>query len=360
MKAKEFSESLTNVDDKYIEEAAAAVPKAKQPASKTSAGLKAWRAVAIAASAVLVTGITLLGLGAAGAFDGAGASYNYVKEEEYYAPAYQADGGALYEEAAYENGSGGALEVPVTEGAGGTMESVADVNAKIIYTAYINLESTEFDKSYSAIEDLVKRCGGYFQNRSLSNHNGSYRTASMDIRIPVAQYGSFLEDISGTATVITKNENAEDVSEDYYDIESRLTTAKTKLKRLNQLLAEAENLEDIITIESSISETEWVVDSLQGALNNYDSRIEYSTVSISLEEVYSVKPNEAPKTFGERIAKSFTEGLADFGEAMGDIAVWFAGAWLWLLFILAINAAIIIIIVVSVKKKNKKRAETEE
>lgn len=359
MKANEFSDSLTNVKDAYVEESATY----KKPATSGNKGLKAWRAVAIAASAVLITSITIGIIAGTGIFDGAGSS---AKSSDYYGGAvydgYYAEEavpmeapaltGAAYEKEAgggsYSNGTGSSLD---------TLESAKDTSAKIIYTADLRLQSTEFDDSLASIEELVKSCGAYFESKNVSKSSGSYRTANMTIRIPVERYDEFLGQIGGVAKVTSENQYAEDVSDSYYDIQSRLETAKTKLKRLQELLAQAEDMEDIITLESAISETEWTIDDLQGVLNHYDSKVQYSTVSMTLTEVYKITTTEAPVTFGEKIGKAFKEGIEGFGEAMGDLLLWFAESWTWLLFILGINAVIVIIIVACVKGKNRRRAK---
>ena len=48
-----------------------------------------------------------------------------------------------------------------------------------------------------------------------------------------------------------------------------------KLERLQKLLAQAENMEDIITIESAISETEWNIEDLSGTLRHYDALVDF-------------------------------------------------------------------------------------
>ena len=57
-----------------------------------------------------------------------------------------------------------------------------------------------------------------------------------------------------------RNTNLENITETYYDTAGRLKTQKIKLERLQKLLSQAENMEDIITIESAISETEWNIE----------------------------------------------------------------------------------------------------
>ena len=98
--------------------------------------------------------------------------------------------------------------------------------------------------------------------------------------------------------VVRQEEDSDNISEQYYDTESRLVTQQTKLERLQTLLSQAETMEDIITIESAISETELEIEQLTGTLRQYDSLVDYSTVTISLEEVYRLSNvEEAPTSF---------------------------------------------------------------
>ena len=101
-------------------------------------------------------------------------------------------------------------------------------------------------------------------------------------------------------------------------------TQQTKLERLQNLLAQAENMEDIITIESAISDTELEIERLTGTLRQYDSLVDYSTVYITLQEVYQLSDVEEPATsFGSRIS-------AAFASAGGDLsAPWREWRWPW-------------------------------
>ena len=53
-------------------------------------------------------------------------------------------------------------------------------------------------------------------------------------------------------------------------------------------------MEDIITIESAISETEYQIESLSGTLRHYDALVDYATIHISLQEVYRLSNVEEP------------------------------------------------------------------
>lgn len=228
-----------------------------------------------------------------------------------------------------------------------------DSSSKIIRTADIDMQSTEYDTSIDRIYALVEEFGGYFESRSLSDGSG-YRNANLQVRIPAENYDRFIESLHEAGTVTSLYESADDVSDSYRDIESRLETAKTKLARLQELLAQAEDMSDIITIESAISDTEYEIDYLQGYLNGYDSRVSYSSVFIYLREVYKVENNDAPITFSERISRAFSNSIEDFGDAMGDIAIWLAESWIWLLIVGVFIALSIIIPITCVRRARRK------
>ncbi len=399
MNSKQFSEALSNVNDKFINEAltpdellqtqeeisangvltAQAAPgKAAQTPKKLRTHLKVWRAIAIAACAILVIGG---GLAAWAALDGAsyksadsyrdyeasGApsynsgmpSYNgaYDSKDEM---AYESDAGAyvMDEEASFipNEQPAGAKDTGITDNVITDDASVlnpAENGLKIIYTAYINMETTQFDESVKQIEELARKNNAYFEMAGVSSASTYYRSASYVVRVPADQLESFLEGAQGICTVTNLQKYAEDVSESYFDVETRLETARTKLARLRELLAAASDMQDIITLENEISSTQYQIDSLTGTLNHYDSQISYSTVSIDLREVYKVNEENAPLTFGQHITKAFNEGLAGFGNFLEGLLIFLAGNWIWLLIVAAVIVVVILLIVRGRRKHRK-------
>lgn len=203
---------------------------------------------------------------------------------------------------------------------------------KMIYTARLELETTTFETACGDVETLARQLGGYLEQQSSNNYSSSYRSASYTVRVPAEQFDTFLRQIGTLCRVRYQSQNAEDVSERYYDVESRLETAKIKLDRLQELLTKADSMEDIITLEGAISDVEYQIESLSGEKRHYDALIGYSTIYVTLNEVYKVSEQEnAPLTFGQRIGGAFREGLRDFGEFLESAVEWFAYSWLRIL-----------------------------
>lgn len=214
-------------------------------------------------------------------------------------------------------------------------------NTKVIYTAEINLETKDFDSASQELADLVNELEGYFESRDLSQ--GGVRRLTCTIRVPAKNFTALLDRAGETAHVTSRSEYLEDVSEAYYDQEVRLTTQRTKLDRLHELLSKAESMEDIIALETAISDTELQIEYLTGSLRKYDSLIGYSTITLYLQEVYRLSTDEeVPVTFGQRLGAAFSTGLLRGVEGLEDFAISIARNWVSLLILAAIAAAAVL------------------
>lgn len=235
------------------------------------------------------------------------------------------------------------------------MESPAEAavvtGQKLIRTARLELESTDFDEAAQGLAKLTEEFGGYFESSGVANYKDGARWGDYTIRIPAERFEAFLTQ-AGTLCHLTWQEvTQDDVGEAYYDTEGRLKTQQIKLERLQALLAKAEVMEDIITIESAISETEWQIEELSGTLRHYDGKVNYATVHVSLSEVYKLSSvEEVPGSFGSRMAAAFGDGWNNFLDGMEDLVVTLAYGWVWLIIL-----AVVIVIVVRVVRKRKGR-----
>ena len=183
---------------------------------------------------------------------------------------HPAESPAVTEEKGYFDADTNGYDDEGRDSGGGVLE-----NQKIIYTGDINLETTEFDEAVKALASLAEAKGGYLESSTVGGGSRGYRWADYTVRVPSAQFQSFLDQAGELAHVTWRNTNLENITETYYDTAGRLKTQQIKLERLQKLLAQAENMEDIITIESAISETEWNIEDLSGTLRHYDALVDF-------------------------------------------------------------------------------------
>ncbi len=320
--------------------------------------------------ASLLALLLLIGLAACGGSGKSSMSYNSSSAAS--KPAYAGSGSYMVEsEMAYDEGWYDSVEAPMESAAkaeeGRTSESSAlnKPNTKLIYTANLEVQTTDFDETVDAITRLVDAHGGYFESSSIYNGgyygDQGYYSGSYTVRVPSENYRAFMDAVGGSCYIVNKNENVQDVGLRYYEIESRLQTLYTKEARLQELLAEAAGMSDIIELENALSDTEYEIDMYKSEQNRYDSLIGYSTVYINVTKVRNPSGGVTEElSFGERVSRAFSEGTEDFILGLQDFAEWLAYNIFNLLLFLIIAAIIITIIVKLARRPRKPRAPREK
>lgn len=225
-----------------------------------------------------------------------------------------------------------------------------DKELKIIRTARMELSTRQFDADYEAILAGVASLGGRVQNTSLYNSQGSLRSVYLSLRIPAGQFDQAIASFKGVGRLVSFNESADDVSERYYDTASRLNTQRLKMERLQDLLAKAQSVEDLIAIESAITDTQLIIDQLTGSLQGMDSRVRDATLDLTLNELSpSETAQNQEETLSERIAGGMRAALEGFKLLMGDLIVFLAVALPYLI----VLAVIVLLIRIVIKRRKK-------
>ena len=288
-----------------------------------------------------------------------GASYN-SKSEAAAAEMPMEEPAAAEEEFAYdtvattESGSG-ASETPEPD------DSVADYTAKIIYTASVSIETTEFDKAVAALESQVQKIGGFVESSNVTgdtqyNDDGTTtvvnRWAYYTVRIPCEQFESFLHETEGFGNVTSTSRDAQNVTSAYTDYEARLSSLNTQEERLLDMLAKSEDVETLIALEQRLSDVRYEIESIERSLRNYDMQIKYSTVNLDLREVEIYTPTvPVRRTFSQKLADSLSDGWNGFTRGIQNVILGLASA----LPALILLAVIIVAVIVCIRKARKKR-----
>ena len=120
-------------------------------------------------------------------------------------------------------------------------------------------------------------------------------------------------------------------------------------------------MEDIITIESRLSEVRYQIESMESQLRTFDNQVDYSTVNLSIEEVEIFTPVEE-ETPWERISEGFAESLDNIGNGFVEFGIWFVihipYLVIWAVFITAFVCFILFLLKHSTKPANGQKANT--
>lgn len=234
---------------------------------------------------------------------------------------------------------------------GETASSVSESARKVVKTAQLSIETLDYEKSTSDFENTVASYGGYIESSSVEGtrlgSSGSKRNASYTARVPADRLGEFLNSAGSVGTVVSRSTGGEDVTQSYYDTDTRLKSLKTEQARLLELMQKAEKIDDVLSIEQRLTDVQTQIEQLTGELKKMDSLVSLATVTVSISEVEAIT-EPAAEGFGGQIASVFHSSIQAFVQAARSV-------FLVLIAVLpfAAAAAVIVGIVLFVRKRKR-------
>lgn len=189
---------------------------------------------------------------------------NSAKQDS--AVTYDADDMAFEEEAVYDMADSGVIE----NGSSAVREK------KIIKNGNVSLEVESLAETMAAVEKWVKDFGGYI---SWTNENNT--NMGVTAQIPSEKFDDAMNAAGDFGKIISRNISTRDVSNQFYDLETRLETQKTLQEKLEGYLKDAKNINEIIQIESKLSSVTAELERMQTQMNGLSRQISYSEIYLN-------------------------------------------------------------------------------
>lgn len=307
----------------------------------------------------LVISMLLTGCGGKGGY-ASGATADTAAAAEYYEEIGY-DTGEIYMSAA-QNTSAEMPEEEAAAGAEGSSPQVQNIQRKLIKTVNLDVETETFDALMTNIYAKTESLQGYVESSYTyngSNYRGNQkRNANLTLRIPAEHLEEFLSAVSEISNVISRNDNVTDVTLQYVDMQSHKEALKTEQTRLLELLEQAESVEDIITIESRLSEVRYQIESMESQLRTMDNQVSYSTVYLYIDEVARLTPVKEQTTW-EKISTGFSESLYNVGNGIKNffIGILINLPYLVLWAVILLIAFLVVRGIIRIRRSKKKKEE---
>ena len=181
-----------------------------------------------------------------------------------------------------------AYELAVADSSARTraMASTTITADRVIHRASIGIVAEDFDSEVEQVQALTVDFGGFIESSSITGETNGFsgRIGDFTIRVPIASYNEMLERLENLGTLSFLNTTAVNVSDQYADITSRLTSLRTQEDRVLELIEIAEDLSDLLLLEERLGEIIFDIERLTGERNHLDNQVSYSTITILISE----------------------------------------------------------------------------
>jgi hypothetical protein len=155
---------------------------------------------------------------------------------------------------------------------------------KLIKTGSVRLEVKDVPGSVEALKEIALRHQGYLSSSSLSGDSSDRLSATVTVRVPSDAFDTAVTEIKALGILRSAAINAEDITEEYVDLQAQKGSLERQLEQYNRILEKTETVEDVLKTQVQIGRVQTELDRLEGRLRYLDNRIDLATITVFLQE----------------------------------------------------------------------------
>jgi hypothetical protein len=195
-----------------------------------------------------------------------------------------------------------------TSGDGSSGAQAPQASRMLIYTANLTMEVEKYGDAYSSLQDLIHLTGGYIVG--FSEETSQYeKTGLFTIKVPANGFNGFLSKLEQIPSLsLNRSLKAQDVSEEYVDLESRLKAKQVVEQRLLSFMEKAVKTDDLVKFSNELAQVQEEIERMKGRMRYLEHNVAYSTVELRLYQkleggLNQLKQDEPP-ALSERMGKA--------------------------------------------------------
>jgi hypothetical protein len=200
----------------------------------------------------------------------------------------------------------------------------ATLPRKIIYTANFTIEADDVDVAANTVEAAVEAAGGHVSQKQVQEYAPGERTCNITVRVPVVKFAELCDMFRGLGEVHSEGIETDDVTEEFVDLEARLTNLRREEGVVAELFERQGKIADILQVERELSRVRGEIEQIQGRLRYLKDRVNYSTITATLYTRHSEAVREMDKwDLGYHVLRAW-RALVNVARALTYVVIYTA------------------------------------
>lgn len=237
---------------------------------------------------------------------------------------------------------------------------------KLVYECHMELQTLKFDKTVAQIKEMIQEYEGFVESDEVSDNSWNwyyedYQKTSgtlseyIVIRIPTKYYNTFVNQMGDFGKIISKKENVTNITKSYSDTEATIKALEKQEEMLFEMLDKATEISDMITVENRLADISRQLAVYRSEKSTMDMDINFSTISIDIQEVVEYEQAKDETTFFDRVVDAFEDSIENFLEFVEGLIL----IIIRLLPFLIVIGIIVVFVIRKIKRKNNKIHKVE-
>ncbi len=207
----------------------------------------------------------------------------------------------------------------------------SSVQRIVLKNANLSIVVKDPVSSQETIGKMAEDMGGFIVTSQLykitTDQGIQVPEGNITIRVPAEKLDEALSKIKAQVTdpktdILSENVEGQDVTKEYTDLKSRLTNAEQTEKKLQEIMDNATETEDVLSVYTQLIQVHEQIEVLKGQIRYYDEASRLSAISVRIRSQESI----APLTIGgwkpEGIARDALQALINSLKYIANALIW--------------------------------------
>ncbi len=204
-----------------------------------------------------------------------------------------------------------------------TTDTGEEVTRMIIYTGELSLVVVDTEAAQAEVVEIAEAADGYVASASSYAVGDGLRRINMTVRVPAEAFNRVMDAYRGLASEVRQDSiSSEDVTQEYVDLESRLSALEVKAARLEELMDQAEDTEAVLAVYEELSRTQIQIEETKGRLQYLARRSAMATITVSLTPDEVSRPIEVAGWRPQGTIRRAIETLIEIFQFLIDALIW--------------------------------------
>jgi len=211
--------------------------------------------------------------------------------------------------AALVNRSAGAREeVDKDEVEARSLPANAFAGRKLIRSAELSIELGRYDEGVRRAEEIADSLGGFVAGARSTSAAGEKASGTLSLRVPAERFAEALRRVSALGRVRARAIQTQDVSREYFDLETRVRVKRDAEARMREVLRNRPaKLADIVAAEQELTRIVEEIETMEGQRRFYDRQVALATVSVTLFEPGVAPPSPVEPSFLDPVRQALRD-----------------------------------------------------
>ncbi len=215
--------------------------------------------------------------------------------------------------AAYD-ASKGVMEQPASPG-----NNAPATQRLVIQNADLSIVVKDVNARVQAIQDMTKQMGGFVVSvnsyQTYASNGAKVPQAQVVVRVPQEKLGDALNQIKQDAVEVqNETRSGQDVTDQYVDLQSRLTAKQAAEAQLLKIMQDATRTEDVLAVYTQLQQVQSDIEVLKGQIKYTEQSAALSAISVNVIAEETIQPIKVGPWTPAGVARDAIQSLIYFWQ----------------------------------------------